>query len=170
MRVGDVHLNQVKVYIHATIAGNHLIISFSLVAGQMILIALLASPISQLYQGSALDTFGVLLIGIAVAIATWAFSSMQSGTFTVLPEPTSGASFTQAGPYKHVRHPMYSAVIIGGLGATLCHADVVSVVQLMMLIVLLVVKLQREERYLTTRYATYEHYRTHTKALVPYFF
>jgi len=136
----------------------------------MILIALLASPISQLYQGSALDTLGLLLIGIAVAIATWAFSSMQSGTFTVLPEPTSGALFTQAGPYRHVRHPMYSAVIIGGLGATLCHADVVSVVQLMMLIVLLTIKLQREERYLTTRYAAYEHYKTQTKALAPYVF
>jgi len=136
----------------------------------MILIALLASPIAQLYQGSAFDTVGLLLIITAAVIATWAFSSMRSGTFTVLPEPKAGASFTQAGPYKHVRHPMYSAVIIGGLGATLCHADVVSVVQLMMLIVLLIVKLQREERYLTTRYAAYEHYKTQTKALAPYVF
>lgn len=144
-----------------------MISSWLLVAGQMILIALLASPVKELYQGSATDLLGVSLVVLSVIIALWAYVSMRAGTFTVMPEPTSSATLTQAGPYRYVRHPMYSAVIIGGLGAAISHADVISLVQLLALTGLLIVKLVREEHYLSKRYPDYAEYKNRTSAIVP---
>lgn len=144
-----------------------MITSRLLVAGQMTLIVLLASPVTQLYSGTVLSLIGVLFIASSLALVLWAFVSMRAGTFTVMPEPTSGASLTQVGPYGYVRHPMYSAVIVGGIGATLSHADLKSCLLLVALIALLVVKLLREERYLSTRYPDYEEYKTRTSALLP---
>ncbi len=143
-------------------------ISTLLVVGQMLLIALLASPVTQLYSGSLLSTLGVLMIVLSIGIALWAFVSMRSGTFTVMPEPATGASLTQAGPYRVVRHPMYSAALLGGLGAALSHTDLIHWFWLIALSALLTVKLLREERYLTQRYEEYASYKTRTYALLPY--
>ncbi|MFK7994333.1 MAG: isoprenylcysteine carboxylmethyltransferase family protein [Granulosicoccus sp.] len=145
-----------------------MIISWLLVVGQMILIVLLAFPVSALYQGTLADLFGVSLVICSLVLVVWAFLSMHSGTFTVMPEPTSAASLTQAGPYQYVRHPMYSAVLVGGVGASISHADIVSWLQLSLLSGLLIVKLLREERYLSQRYGEYSDYKKRTRALVPW--
>ena len=145
-------------------------ISTLLVVGQMLLIALLASPVTQLYTGSLLSTLGVLMIVLSIGLALWAFVSMRSGTFTVMPEPTTGSSLTQAGPYQYVRHPMYSAVLLGGLGAASSHTDLAHWFWLIVLCALLTAKLLREERYLTQRYEEYAVYKARTYALLPYVF
>ena len=143
-------------------------ISTLLVAGQMLLIALLASPVTQLYTSSLLSTLGVLMIVLSIGIALWAFVSMRPGTFTVMPEPATRASLTQAGPYRSVRHPMYSAALLGGLGAALSHMNLIHWFWLIALAALLTVKLLREESYLTQRYEEYASYKARTYALLPF--
>lgn len=144
-------------------------ISWLLVTGQMMLIALLVSPAEQLIPNSPRSVLGFAFIALSIMIAGWAFKSMRSGTFTVMPEPATHATLTQAGPYAYVRHPMYSAVIVGGLGAVISHATLTHGVVLAALVLLLITKLVREERYLMHRYNDdYVRYKSHTKALVPF--
>jgi protein-S-isoprenylcysteine O-methyltransferase Ste14 len=52
----------------------------------------------------------VLLGGAAVAVAS-ASSGALGRAFTVFPRPRPGASVTQRGPYRIVRHPIYAAVL-----------------------------------------------------------
>lgn len=57
------------------------------------------------------------LLVAAVAIGLAALRSLGSA-FTPLPRPLPGAPLARGGPYRLVRHPMYTAVLVTALGAS----------------------------------------------------
>jgi len=144
--------------------------SLGLVAAQFVLIALVASPVTALFTSDIVSIVGLMLIVLAVLLAIWALKSMSSGTFQVLPEPTDKSQLTMSGPYRFVRHPMYSAVILAGLGAALSHSTLWHAAVLIALVVVLMIKIHREESLLLSRYDSYANYRERSKALVPFIY
>lgn len=92
---------------------------------------------------------------------------MRAGTFTVVPEPRSTAQLVTRGPYARVRHPMYTAVLLGALGAALMRNSAIDWIACVLLVVVLLLKINREEQLLMTRYPEYVDYRSRTAALVP---
>jgi len=142
--------------------------SLILVIAQFVLIALILSPIRDLVVLDIRSLIGLTLIGLATLLAVWALLSMSSGTFRVLPEPAEDARLTVTGPYQFVRHPMYSAIILASMGATLSHGTLKHFIVLLLLIIVLLIKLNREESFLLSRYEDYEDYRKGSKALIPY--
>ncbi len=144
--------------------------SLGLVAAQFVLIALVASPVTALFTSDIVSIVGLMLIVLAVLLAIWALKSMSSGTFQVLPEPTNNSQLTMSGPYRFVRHPMYSAVILAGLGAALSHSTLWHASVLIALVVVLMFKIHREESLLLSRYDSYANYRERSKALVPFIY
>jgi protein-S-isoprenylcysteine O-methyltransferase Ste14 len=144
--------------------------SLVLVIAQFLLIAMLASPVRDLISTRTMALIGALLIIDGVYIAVWALISMPRGTFRVMPEPAATAQLTQSGPYRWLRHPMYSAVLLAALGAAISHATLGHSLIFLGLIVVLLLKIHREEQYLLASYNEYAEYTTRTKALIPFIY
>lgn len=138
--------------------------SSALVSAQMILIAALAWPLGI---PDARAVPGALMIAAALALALWALAAMRLHTFSVMPEPKAGGRLCRRGPYARIRHPMYTAVLLGGLGALLVWPALWKLVCLVLLAAVLTAKIRREERLLIAAYPEYESYRRETHALLP---
>ena len=56
--------------------------------------------------------------GVAAAgalLGLWALSCNRPGNFNIRPTPRAGGQLVQQGPYRWIRHPMYTAVMACGL-------------------------------------------------------
>ena len=87
----------------------------ALVGAQFGLLAVLAGLALAPARWPTFDA-AVLLAGGA-ALGLWALSTNRPGNFNIRPQPRAGAVFVHRGPYRWVRHPMYSALLLVGLGA-----------------------------------------------------
>ena len=110
---------------------------------------------------------GVSLVGAGIALALFAAAALRATRFSVMPEPRAGGNLVERGPYRLVRHPMYAAVLLSGLGAALCRGDPSHALWLALLALVLWAKIRREERLLVAAYPAYAGYRRRVRALVP---
>jgi protein-S-isoprenylcysteine O-methyltransferase Ste14 len=140
--------------------------SYILVVAQFLLLAYLGWPLLPL------ATLPLLIIGAIVFVAglalfAWSYASMSRESFSVMPEPREGSVLAQSGPYAHIRHPMYTAVLLCGIGAALVYMQPLKWMAMLMLFAVLWIKLKREENYLLQKHPGYKQYQLRTKALVP---
>ena len=144
--------------------------SHLLVAAQFVLIALLAWPPATGLASGAMVAFGAFCALLGLALAAWAYLAMGSATFSVLPEPRAQGRLVRRGPYRWIRHPMYSAVLLCAVAAALAYGSPSKWLLVALMVVVLVLKLRREERLLAARHPEYADYRRQSKALLPYVF
>ncbi len=93
---------------------------------------------------------------------------MRVGQVRVTPLPGEGATLCRRGPYRFIRHPMYSGQLLafamfavgeGGLAGWLAWLSLAAV---------LWIKIEIEERFWLVRDPEYAEYRRTTKRLVPW--
>jgi protein-S-isoprenylcysteine O-methyltransferase Ste14 len=112
-----------------------------------------------------------IILGIALflSIGIWAIFVMKFN-FNIAPDVLGDAELVVLGPYKLIRHPMYTSV----LGISLCYViDSFTLFNLMMFVVLtidLLMKLNYEEKILSVRFSEYNDYKKRTKRIIPYIF
>jgi protein-S-isoprenylcysteine O-methyltransferase Ste14 len=109
-----------------------------------------------------------LIVQVAGAvIGVWALAIMRLSRLNVLPDVRDDAELVRSGPYRYIRHPMYTSLLMmtGAMVASLF--SVIRLVIWAVLLVNLLVKLSHEEKLLAARFAEYEHYRQSTKRLIP---
>jgi len=107
-------------------------------------------------------------MGAGVALGMWAVWAMRIGNLHIRPDVADSARLTTRGPYRLIRHPMYVALLLVGLGWL---ADAFSIVRLALFLTLLinlVVKLRYEEQLLTVQMDGYTAYQSGTWRLVPW--
>ena len=109
----------------------------------------------------------VILLTIAVGIGIWSILIMQVGNFTVTPIPKQDAKLIMAGPYRFMRHPMYTAVILAMLGLAIQIHSMTSYIIWTVLVIDLLIKLRFEEKLLVEKFSEYKEYMKRTKRLVP---
>lgn len=107
------------------------------------------------------------LLAAAVALGAWALAANRPGNFNIRPTPREGARLVDTGPYRWIRHPMYSAVMAGALGCLLAAPGVVTAFALALLVPVLVVKAMLEERWMAERHPGYRAYMARTRRFVP---
>lgn len=109
-----------------------------------------------------------LWIGVAIggAILTSGVVTMRMSHVRVHPEPGEKAELCERGIYGHIRHPMYSGVLLAFAMFAMGAGWIGAVLWLGLLLVLLA-KLRIEERLWSDRDARYVEYRKRTKRLVP---
>ena len=105
----------------------------------------------------------------AVALNVWARRSFRKGTFRVSAAP-GGTSIITRGPYRVIRHPMYSAVLLFVWAAVVSHLSVLTLAIGIAVTVVVIARVIAEERLLRARYPEYHNYTLTTRALVPYVF
>jgi protein-S-isoprenylcysteine O-methyltransferase Ste14 len=106
----------------------------------------------------------------AVALGLWALLTMRLENVQVLPDPRQGAQLVRHGPYRWIRHPMYSALLLGTLVLVLAQPTALRWAFWIVLLADLLIKLHYEERLLLQHFAGYAVYMTSSKRLVPYLY
>ena len=133
-------------------------------------VALLAWLVVKGVAGLTVGRLTVDAVALAVAgmaLGLWALSANRPGNFNIRPVPRSGGELVQHGPYRWIRHPMYSALLLVGLAAARLAGDVESWLVLAVLVVVLVIKAKVEERGMIERHAGYRDYGKRTRRFVP---
>lgn len=85
-----------------------------LVALQLLLIAALALGAAPAFMGGRAGGIAWALATAAAGLGLWALRCNRPGNFNIHPAPRVGGQLVQQGPYRGVRHPMHSAVLLGG--------------------------------------------------------
>jgi protein-S-isoprenylcysteine O-methyltransferase Ste14 len=131
------------------------------VAAQLVLfVAIALAPAVQRTDIPRLAILGVVLAALGVGLCVWAVRSLGDA-MTAFPEPLPNAPLATAGPYRHVRHPIYTGVIAVALGWSLATSSLLGAALTAVLALLLDAKARYEERLLARR-ADYIAYRATT--------
>jgi protein-S-isoprenylcysteine O-methyltransferase Ste14 len=140
--------------------------SYVLVAVQFVCLAaiILSGPLVPPAPAWALVTMAGVLLGV------WAVLAMRIPAVSVLPEVRPGARLVTRGPYRVIRHPMYSAVLLGSLGLVMGAPSLPRLALWLVLLADLVVKLNYEERLLAGRFNEYAAYRRRTWRIIPFIY
>jgi protein-S-isoprenylcysteine O-methyltransferase Ste14 len=113
-----------------------------------------------------LSAVGLALAVLGAGIAVWASRLLGRG-FTPYPRPLASGQLIERGPYRVVRHPVYSAGLVFFTGYSL-YAGVLAVVVTVVLGVVWALKARVEEGFLRERYAGYGDYATRVRfRLIP---
>ena len=145
---------------------NNKLYSVALVAAQIGLIVLICTRALPAQPGAAFIP-ALILLAIAGALAIAALITLRLSNLSVMPEPVSQGELITNGPYKYIRHPMYTSVLLGSLGMLLLNITVLSGILLIALLAVLILKIRREESLLQAAYIGYADYRRYTGALLP---
>jgi protein-S-isoprenylcysteine O-methyltransferase Ste14 len=125
-----------------------------------------------IFMGSLFpENIYVLIIEIiAMMIGVWAVLAMKLHTLTVLPSVKQGGQLCTTGPYRVIRHPMYTAVLLLLLGLLLNNYSHTGLVVFFIVLVDLIVKMNVEEKILIAHYTEYKNYMTKTKRIIPFLY
>lgn len=145
------------------------------VAGQLALIAavgllgwrdrdLATLRSSGLRRMAAAGGAAAVTVGVTVAV----LGARDLGrSLTPMPRPLEEAELVQTGMYRHIRHPLYAAVMLVALGWSAVTASVRAIVVSAVLAAWLDAKARREEAWLVERFPAYSAYRRRTSRFVP---
>jgi protein-S-isoprenylcysteine O-methyltransferase Ste14 len=133
----------------------------------IVLIRVLPTDGSLSIHSRLLGVIGVVVFASGLALAVWArvYLGRNWGMpMTVRAEP----ELVTSGPYRFVRHPIYTGILLGVLGTALA-TNVIGVVILAVLTAYFYWATTVEERNMTEIFPTaYPEYRKHTKRLIPF--
>ena len=135
---------------------------FVLIQFICIFILLLTSSVIAVDVGLAIQIASIL-IGI------WSIKSLGDSNWSVYPTPNENSSLSCNGPYKYVRHPMYTTVIFFFLPMVFRDADWFNWMIYGILAITLLFKINYEEKQLVAKHPEYAEYiKVTSKRLVPW--
>ena len=105
----------------------------------------------------------------AVGLITWARITFGRRSFHVAANPTEGGLVT-TGPYRLIRHPIYTAVCLFTVPGVIAHWSAVSVICGVLVLASAFLRVFLEEKMLVGRYPEYRQYAAHTPRMIPLIF
>jgi protein-S-isoprenylcysteine O-methyltransferase Ste14 len=135
--------------------------------GLLVFQALLA--VSGVLQG----TFTVaawMLAGASFALAVWTLCHNRPGNFNIRPIPKASGTLVTTGPYRWIRHPMYTSLLLGA-AALVCVSDLlIGGLNWLALVIVLLLKANIEERWMQEKHTGYTVYMRQSKRFLPWLF
>ena len=126
--------------------------------------------IFHLTPSSRFNSFSTSLVLLGVFISLWGIFVMRKSTLRITPEVAKSARLIKNGPYKFIRHPMYTGLIIACFGALIAEITFIKIVFYTILLTDLVIKLKYEEGILEKHFSEYKEYREKTFKLLPFIY
>jgi protein-S-isoprenylcysteine O-methyltransferase Ste14 len=110
---------------------------------------------------------GIALIVLGVGLIVSGIVALGRNLAAV-PRPKQGATLVERGPYRIVRHPMYSGAILIAFGWALAVAGTLTLAYACMVVAFLAIKTAREERWLREELEGYGEYERRVRRLIPF--
>jgi protein-S-isoprenylcysteine O-methyltransferase Ste14 len=143
-------------------------VAWTFVAVQAVLIVLMV--VGPRDTGFAIDgavrVFGTIASIVGAIVGVWSAIYLGKG-LTPSPLPNGRTELVSAGPYRWVRHPMYSAVMLFMAGVAARSGSWLVVFELIGLVVLFSVKSRWEETQLQGAFEGYREYAAGTPRFIP---
>lgn len=142
----------------------------ALVAAQFTALGLLAWWAAPALLAARAPWAAWALLLLAALLGAWALYANRPGNFNIRPAPRAGGSLVRHGPYRWVRHPMYTSVIALGAGCALAAGTWPAAALAAALVLVLTVKAAVEERWMAEAHPEYAAYRAQSWRFVPWVF
>ncbi|WP_417748506.1 methyltransferase family protein [Rosistilla oblonga] len=142
-----------------SIAMSRLLVAIQVVASAAIVLS--ARPTGEY-------PIGMTIAAVGIALGAWAIASMGIRSVSVMPELKSQAQLTTTGPYRLVRHPMYTALLTFTAGLAFSPFAIWKLVLWAIILAVLIAKAKIEEQQLRDRFPEYDRYAQQTKRFLPY--
>ncbi len=134
-----------------------------LVAAQFALLAWLIWPLTpQVWSPAA-----VALLACAGALGLWALAHNRLGNLNIRPEPKVSGRLVTSGPYRYMRNPMYSALLLFAAAEVVAYRDSWKILCWLALALVLLAKSMLEERGLREQHAAYAEYAKRVRRFIP---
>lgn len=112
----------------------------------------------------------ILVILSGIALGLYAIQTIRLGNFNISPHVKPNGKLIAHGPYRFVRHPMYTAILLTCWPLVLGHFSYLKLGFVVGLTLVLIAKLHIEEQYLTKAFAPYLEYTRTSKKLIPFIY
>jgi protein-S-isoprenylcysteine O-methyltransferase Ste14 len=111
---------------------------------------------------------GAIIVALGLATALWARRSL-GGNWSGLVALKENHELVERGPYRYVRHPIYSGILLMVLGTAIVSGRASWFLAFFAVFIGVSVKARAEERLLTKHFPeAYPSYRRRVKALIPF--
>jgi len=151
--------------------GSHLVILVCVVFGVLLgTVAAYAVPAATITAGGAFAYWlGIVLILAGVALRVYAVNTFGA-YFTTSVSIATQQHIITAGPYRLVRHPSYTGILLALLGLALCYTNWLSLLSIVgFSLIGIGYRIRVEESVLQAQLGQpYQEYMRHTKRLIPY--
>ncbi len=145
---------------HVPLLAGAVLLAAPRVGGGWLGVRLLARSAAWFWFGTALVAAG---LGFAVAARAY-LGRNWSGTVTL----KQGHELIRGGPYRVVRHPIYTGMLLAFAGTAVARGDVRGLVALALVTASFLFKLRVEERFMAEQFPqAYPDYKARTPALIP---
>jgi protein-S-isoprenylcysteine O-methyltransferase Ste14 len=119
---------------------------------------------------SSLGRVSLVLILLALLIGVWAIFTVGLSKVSIFPDLRKGAKLVTHGPYKIVRHPMYTSVMLFCAGLVLSNPAWYMLLGFVALLADLVFKLKYEENKLMQEFTEYKKYKSVSYYFIPFIY
>jgi len=110
------------------------------------------------------------LLLVALSLGVWAIA-VKSYRVNVFPVPTSKMKLITHGPYRLIRHPMYTVVLLSTFSFLFTRTHQLLLVPAILWLLLagvMIMKMNFEEKLLLSQYQGYRKYIERTQRLIPF--
>ena len=139
------------------------LIGRALVAAQFALLAWLIWPLTPQHWSPP----ALALAACSTALGVWTLVHNRPGNFNIRPEPKATGQLVTSGPYRFVRNPMYSAVLLFAAAEVVAYGDAWKILCSLALALVLLAKAVLEERSLRVRFHGYDAYAKRVRRFFP---
>ena len=112
---------------------------------------------------------GVPILALGIALAFWARAHL-GGNWSSHVTVKEGHTLIQSGPYRLIRHPIYTGLALGVLGTAIGIGQWRGVLALLLVLAGFTYKLRLEERRMGETFPDYAEYRRRSWALIPFLY
>ena len=136
------------------------LLQFGLLTG----LGVLALPL--VLQGQVV-LFCWALLALSGGLGGWTLLHNRMGNFNVHPEPKASGVLITSGPYRLMRHPMYTTVLLGAAAMACAAGGALAWLAWAALVGVLLAKATLEEQWLREHHPQYGQYCLRCKRFVP---
>ncbi len=115
-----------------------------------------------------LNLLSFIIFCLGIFLGIWSLFTMSKySTFSIFPSPKKSTKLLKKGPYAYIRHPMYISILVSLLPFIF---DITSFLLYFILFIILSLKINYEEKILSTKIKGYREYKKSTKRMIPWIF